>query len=201
MSTFYKEFSVNPTSRELTDTSPAVTVVQHDANVDGILFHIPASFSAVDLTDSGTKLQVFYMLPGGSTVYLRPLTAYTAQDSMDTSYKYFAWDFTAAELLQPGIIRFSLCVQNATTNQDWNTTPATFLIANTLDHPSRVPGGPIIADKNTGEGYRLVVANGDLYGTKVEISPTTDGIAFEDISTGKKYKLVVVNGKVYLEVA
>lgn len=142
MSTFYKEFSVNPTSRELTDTSPAVAVVQHDANVDGILFHIPASFDSVDLTDSGTKLQVFYMLPGGSTVYSRSLTAYTAQDGMDTSYKYFAWDFTAAELLQPGIIRFSLCIQDTGKSKDWNTTVSVLKISETVSHDSA--GAPTI---------------------------------------------------------
>lgn len=200
MSTFYKEFSVNPTTRELIDASPAVVVVQHDANVDGILFHIPASFDSVDLTDSTTVLQVFYMLPGDDVTYVAPLTAYTPTSDMDASYKYYAWNFANSVLEKSGLVFFSFCVQNATTNQDWNTRVARLQIADTL-HTSRVPGGTIIADKNTGEGYRLTVANGDLYGTKVEISPTTDGITFEDISTGKKYKLVVVNGKVYLEVA
>lgn len=187
MSTFYKEFSVNPTSRELTDTSPAVTVVQHDANVDGILFHIPASFSAVDLTDSGTKLQVFYMLPGGSTVYLRPLTAYTAQDGMDTSYKYFAWDFTAAELLQPGIIRFSLCVQNATTNQDWNTRVAQLRIADTLDHTDSTisPGTKITSSIETAiesATKKYIDSKIATYDTKISAELDKLNHAFDNLS-------------------
>ena len=134
MSTFYKEFSVNPTSRELTDTSPAVAVVQHDANVDGILFHIPASFDSVDLTDSTTVLQVFYMLPGDDVTYVAPLTAYTPTSDMDASYKYYAWNFANSVLEKSGLISFSFCVQNATTNQDWNTRAAQLQIADTLDH-------------------------------------------------------------------
>ena len=202
MSTFYKEFSVNPTTRELIDASPAVVVVQHDANVDGILFHIPASFDSVDLTDSTTVLQVFYMLPGDDVTYVALLTAYTPTSDMDASYKYYAWNFANSVLEKSGLISFSFCVQNVTTNQDWNTRVARLQIADTLDHTSaRVLGGTIIADKSTGEGNLLVVANEDLYCTKVGISPTTDGITFEDISTGKKYKLVVVNGRVHLEAA
>lgn len=142
MSTFYKEFLVDPTSRELIDVSPAVAVVQHDANVDGIMFHIPASFDVIDLTGSTTVLQVFYMLPGGSTVYSRSLTAYTAQDGMDTSYKYFVWDFTAAELLQPGIIRFSLCIRDTGKRKDWNTTASVLKISETVSHDSA--GAPTI---------------------------------------------------------
>lgn len=136
MSTFYKEFLVDPISRELTDISSEVAVVQHDANVDGVLFHIPASFDSVGLTDSGTKLQVFYKLPGDTTTYSRALTAYAAQDGMDTSYKYFAWDFTAAELLQPGIIHFSLCIQDTGKRKDWNTVPAVLKIWETISHDS-----------------------------------------------------------------
>ena len=134
MSTFYKEFSVDPTTRKLIDASPAVAVVQHDANVDGILFHIPASFDSVDLTDSGTKLQVFYMLPGGDVTYVAPLTAYTPTSDMDASYKYYAWNFANSVLEKSGLVSFSFCVQNATTNQDWNTRVAQLQIADTLDH-------------------------------------------------------------------
>lgn len=136
MSTFYKEFSVNPTTRELIDASPAVVVVQHDANVDGILFHIPASFDSVDLTDSGTKLLVFYKLPGDTTTYSRALTAYAAQDGMDTSYKYYAWDFTSEELQTPGLIYFSLCIQDSAKRKDWNTVPAVLKIRETISHDS-----------------------------------------------------------------
>ena len=208
MSIFYKEFSVDPSSRQLKDISPAVAVVQHDANVDGILFRVPASFDVVDLTGSTTVLQVFYMLPGDDVTYVAPLTPYTPTSDMDASYrsgryKYYAWHFANSVLEKSGLISFSFCVQNATTIQDWNTRVAQLQIADTLDHTSaRVLGGTIIADKSTGEGNLLVVENEDLYCTKVGgISPTTDEITFEEISTGKKYKLVVVNGKLNLEVA
>lgn len=130
----YKEFAIDPIKRTLADATPDVSIVQHDANVDGILFHIPASFDSVDLTDSGTTLWVFYMPPGDDVTYVAPLTAYTPTSDMDASYKYYAWNFANSVSKKSGLIFFSFCVQNATTNQDWNTRVAQLQIADTLDH-------------------------------------------------------------------
>lgn len=129
---YYKEYVVDVESRKLIDTSPNMTIVQHDRNVSGIIFRLEETFNAIDLSDSKTSVMVFYKVPSDSTTYVEPLTVYTSGTS--TPYKYYKWDFGKTELDKAGMVVFVLCIQNSTANQDWNTTPATFLIANTLDH-------------------------------------------------------------------
>lgn len=140
----YKEFSVDPVKRTLTDVSPDVTVVQHDVNVDGIMFHIPDTFSEIDLTDSKTIVQVLYQLPGSDRTYAQALTAYSPTDNMDASYKYYTWDFATSDLYKSGVAKFAFCVHNSDSVRDWNTTAAVLQIKDTIDHnnaalPTDVP--------------------------------------------------------------
>lgn len=133
----YKIFSVNPDSRVMTDTTPGIAIVEHDANVEGVLFRIPNEFNTIDLTDSGTEPIVRYVLPSDPTkVYVQPTEAYSAAGLTDTPYKYYAWNLANSVLEKAGIIFFSFCVQNATTNQDWNTRVAQLQIADTISHDS-----------------------------------------------------------------
>lgn len=142
---YYKEYVVDVESRKLIDNSPNMVLVQHDCNVSGIIFRLEETFNAIDLSDSKTSVMVFYKVPSDSTTYVKPLTVYTSGTS--TPYKYYKWDFGKTKLDKAGMVVFVLCIQNSTANQDWNTTPATFLIANTLDHTDSAisPGTEVVS--------------------------------------------------------
>lgn len=133
---YYKEYIVDVESRKLINNSPNMVLVQYDRNVSGIIFRLEETFNAIDLSDSKTSVMVFYKVPSDSTTYVKPLMVYTSGTS--TPYKYYKWDFEKTELDKAGMVVFVLCIQNSTTNQDWNTTPATFLVANSIEHKGAV---------------------------------------------------------------
>lgn len=115
----------------MTDDSPNVAVVQHDENVDGILFCIPDSFSEIDLSGNKTTVRTIYTLPSGGKGQ-QVLKKYTATSDMDTSYNYYTWDFGSLILSKPGIINFSLCIMDEDTDKVWNTVPAAIQIPETF---------------------------------------------------------------------
>lgn len=184
----YKIFSVNPDSRLMTDTAPGIAIVKHDANVDGVLFRIPNEFNTIDLTDSGTEPIVRYVLPSDPTkVYVQPTEAYSAAGLTDTPYKYYAWDFDNSVLEKSGLVFFSFCVQNATTNQDWNTRVAQLQIADTLDHTDSAisPGTKITSSIDAAiESAVSAYVDSQIKAYDTEISAELDKLnhAFDNLS-------------------
>lgn len=184
----YKIFSVNPDSRVMMDTTSGITLVAHDANVEGLLFRIPNEFNTIDLTDSGTEPIVRYVLPSDPTkVYVQPTEAYSAAGLTDTPYKYYAWDFDNSVLEKAGIIFFSFCVQNATTNQDWNTRVAQLQIADTLDHTDSAisPGTKITSSIETAiesATKKYIDSKIATYDTKIGAELDKLNHAFDDLS-------------------
>ena len=126
----YKNYAVDVVRRTLSDTMPETNFVQHDENVDGVRFCLPAGFDEIELSGANATIRVTYTLPNGKKGQ-QILKAY-AGDGLDTTYKYYAWDFASLMLSSAGAITFALCIIDEASDKAWNTTPATLQIPETL---------------------------------------------------------------------
>ena len=119
-------------------SAPNSVIVQHDANVDGIIFFL--SDDIPDITEQGAIFTVLYKLPRGNTIYADTLDV--RYSDIDHSFLHATWDFPHIVTSQAGSVTYHICIQRVVNNvitHEWHSQKSSFSVLPSYNHTDSNP--------------------------------------------------------------
>lgn len=119
-------------------SAPNSVIVQHDANVDGIIFFL--SDDIPDITEQGAIFTVLYKLPQGNTIYADTLDV--RYSDIDHSFLHATWDFPHIVTSQAGSVTYHICIQRVANNvitHEWHSQKSSFSVLPSYNHTDSNP--------------------------------------------------------------
>lgn len=135
----YLTKTLDVVARSFNDYSaPNSVIVQHDANVDGIIFFL--SDDIPDITEQGAIFTVLYKLPQGNTIYADTLDV--RYSDIDHSFLHATWDFPHIVTSQAGSVTYHICIQRVVNNvitHEWHSQKSSFAVLPSYNHTDSNP--------------------------------------------------------------
>lgn len=119
-------------------SAPNSVIVQHDANVDGIIFFL--SDDIPDIAEQGAIFTVLYKLPRGNTIYADTLDV--RYSDIDHSFLHATWDFPHIVTSQAGSVTYHICIQRVVNNvitHEWHSQKSSFAVLPSYNHTDSNP--------------------------------------------------------------
>lgn len=119
-------------------SAPNSVIVQHDANVDGIIFFL--SDDIPDIAEQGAIFTVLYKLPRGNTIYADTLEV--RYSDVDGSFLHATWDFPHIVTSQAGSVTYHICIQRVVNNvitHEWHSQKSSFSVLPSYNHTDSNP--------------------------------------------------------------
>jgi hypothetical protein len=119
-------------------SAPNSVIVQHDANVDGIIFFL--SDDIPDIAEQGAIFTVLYKLPRGNTIYADTLDV--RYSDVDHSFLHATWNFPHIVTSQAGSVTYHICIQRVVNNvitHEWHSQKSSFSVLPSYNHTDSNP--------------------------------------------------------------
>jgi hypothetical protein len=119
-------------------SAPNSVIVQHDANVDGIIFFL--SDDIPDITEQGAIFTVLYKLPRGNAIYADTLDV--RYSDINHSFLHATWDFPHIVTSQAGSVTYHICIQRVVNNvitHEWHSQKSSFSVLPSYNHTDSNP--------------------------------------------------------------